>query len=275
MSTKWLIDNRSLQAGQTSWNGLVGEPHLQWETKMLLENMTVVITGGSGAIGAATAKIMAREGARVLLGARHLQRLEALRDGIRSTGGRAECFEIDVLDTEDTNIKFADLAERYGEFDAALNATSFMHDQGSTIDELDLATFMRPLETFLPALFNTTKAAVQYMGRSRPGTVLTLTTPAGRAATPGHLGYSAACAAVEAFTRVLAAGSYTKELFAPKASALGLSVDQWLQGGAQSTMLGRLPTLTDVAETAAFLVSGRARAMTGTYVNLTAGMIAD
>lgn len=265
---------------------------------MLLENMTVVITGGSGAIGATTAKIMAREGARVLLGARHLDRLEALRDEIQSTGGQAECFEIDVLEGADTTAKFAELAEHYGEFDAALNATSFMHDQGSFIGDLDLATFMRPLETFLPALFNTTKAAVQYMGKSRPGTVLTLTTPAGRTATPGHLGYSAACAAIEAFTRVLAAevgsrniralclgphaisdapaaGSYTKELFEPKASALGLSVDQWLQGGARSTMLGRLPTLTDVAETAAFLVSGRARAMTGTYVNLTAGMIAD
>lgn len=71
------------------------------------------------------------------------------------------------------------------------------------------------------------------------------------------------------------AGSYTAELFAPKAEAMGLSVEQWLDGGAQSTMLGRLPTLEDVAETAAFVVSDRARAMTASYVNLTAGAIPD
>jgi NAD(P)-dependent dehydrogenase (short-subunit alcohol dehydrogenase family) len=190
------------------------------------------------------------------------------------------------------------LGRCHGEIDAALNASSFMHDQGSTIDSLDLATFMEPVQTFLPALFNTTRAVVPHMGRPKPGVILTLTIPAGRTATPGHLGYSVACAGIEAFTRVLAAelggrdiralclgphpisdapqaGSYTKELFAPKAAAMGLSVDQWLEGGAQTTMLGRLPTLQDVAETAAFLVSSRARAMTGTYVNLTSGMIAD
>ncbi|MCO6178980.1 hypothetical protein [Ciceribacter sp. RN22] len=44
---------------------------------------------------------------------------------------------------------------------------------------------------------------------------------------------------------------------------------------AGTTMLGRLPTLQDVAQTAVFLMSDRARAMTAAYVNLTSGMIAD
>lgn len=109
-----------------------------------------------------------------------------------------------------------------------------------------------------------------------------LSTPAARTATAGHLGYSVTCAGVEAFSRVLAAelgprnirviclgphaisnapraGLYTAELFAPKAKALGLPVDEWLEGGTCSTMLIRLPTLDDVAEAAPFLVSDRAR----------------
>ncbi|MBN9023687.1 MAG: SDR family oxidoreductase, partial [Rhizobiales bacterium] len=197
-----------------------------------------------------------------------------------------------------TTAAIATLAGRVGDIDAMVNATSFMHDQGSTIDALDLAGFMRPVETFLPALFNVAKAVVPYMGRRRQGVVLTLSTPAGRTATPGHLGYTVTCAGVEAFTRVLAAelgprniravclaphaisdapaaGSYTAGLFAPKATALGLSVEDWLGGAAASTMLGRLPTLEDVAETAAFLVSDRARSMTASYVNLSAGMIPE
>ena len=72
-----------------------------------------------------------------------------------------------------------------------------------------------------------------------------------------------------------ASGSYTKDLFEPAAAAAGLSVQDWLTGLAQGTMLKRLPTLADVAEAAAFLASDRAGAMTGTVANLTAGAIVD
>ena len=72
-----------------------------------------------------------------------------------------------------------------------------------------------------------------------------------------------------------AAGSYTKDLFQPAAAAAGLPVQEWIAGLAQGTMLKRLPTLSDVAEAAAFLASDQARTMTGTAVNLTGGAIVD
>lgn len=71
------------------------------------------------------------------------------------------------------------------------------------------------------------------------------------------------------------AGSYTRELFESKAQAMGLSIGQWLEGAAQSTMLKRLPTLSQVAETVAFLASEHANSMTATVVNMTAGTIID
>lgn len=61
------------------------------------------------------------------------------------------------------------------------------------------------------------------------------------------------------------------ELFAVKAKGMGISVDAFLGGAAQSTMLKRLPTLAQVANTIAFLASDEANAMTGTVVNMTAG----
>ena len=72
-----------------------------------------------------------------------------------------------------------------------------------------------------------------------------------------------------------AAGSYTKDLFKPMAT--GRPVEEWLPGSdmARGTMLNRLPTLSEVAETAAFLASDRAGAMTGTVANLTGGAIVD
>jgi enoyl-[acyl-carrier-protein] reductase (NADH) len=61
------------------------------------------------------------------------------------------------------------------------------------------------------------------------------------------------------------------ELFAIKAQELGTTVDQFLGGAAQGTMLKRLPTLAQVASTIVFLASDSANAMTGTTVNMTAG----
>ncbi|MEN3148873.1 SDR family oxidoreductase [Neorhizobium sp. IRAMC:178] len=265
---------------------------------MLLEGKNIVIFGGSGAIGTAMAKAFVADGARVWLGARNDERLAAAADQVRAEGGMVETFTVDCLDEAHTQEAISALAARIGGIDVAINATSFLHDQGSHIDDLDLATFMSPVENFLTSLFNSSKAVVPHMGKRGQGVILTLSTPAGRTAPPGHLGYSVTCAGVEAFSRVLAAelgprnirvvclgphaisdapqaGSYTGELFAPKASALGMTVEQWLGGGAQTTMLGRLPTLADVAQTAAFLVSDKARSMTAAYVNLTAGMIPE
>jgi 3-oxoacyl-[acyl-carrier protein] reductase len=146
--------------------------------------------------------------------------------------------------------------------------------------------------------FTTSKAVAPHMGSTRPGVILTLTAPAARMTVPGHLGHIVSCAAIEAFSRALAgelasrnvrvicirshaiadapdAGSYTRELFAPKAKAAGVSVSQWLDRAAQTTMLKRLPTLDDVAETAAFLASDRAGAMTAAVANLTCGAVVD
>ena len=67
------------------------------------------------------------------------------------------------------------------------------------------------------------------------------------------------------------AGSYTGEIFSAKAQSMGLTVDQWLGGAAQSTMLARLPTLAQIAEVTTFLASDHASAMTATVVNITGG----
>jgi NAD(P)-dependent dehydrogenase (short-subunit alcohol dehydrogenase family) len=174
-----------------------------------------------------------------------------------------------------------------------------MHDQGTPIASLTLDDFMLPIDRFLRTLFITSKAVAPYMGKRRPGVILTLSTPGSKVASPGDLGHCVSVAGTEAFSRVLAAelapsnirvvclrphaiddapgaGSYTGKLFARKASALGMSGGAELLGGfAQGTMLKRLPTLSEVAETAAFLASDRAGAMTGTVANLSAGALVD
>src|SRR5918999_3645168 len=250
---------------------------------LLLENKNAVIYGGGGAIGGAIARVLVREGARVFIAGRTQAKLDAVARDIATTGGKVETAQVDVFDQQAVE-KHADaVAATAGSIDIALNAVSVMHDQGTLLADLSLEEFMRPIDGCMRTLFITTKAVARHMGGKRSGVILTLSEPGSKLAVGGILGHSASGAAREAFSRVLAAelaprgvrvvcirphaiadapaaGSYTKELFKPGADAAGQSVEEWLpdSGIAGGTMLKRLPTLSEVAETAAFLASDRA-----------------
>lgn len=264
---------------------------------MLLREKNAVIYGG-GAIGSAVAKTFAREGARVFIAGRTVAKLDRVAGEIAAAGGAVEIAQLDVLDQDAVNAHAAAVADKAGSIDIALNAVSFMHVQGTTIQGLSLDDFMLPIDRFLRAQFITTKAVVAHMGKERPGVILTLSTPGSKMASAGVLGHCVSVAGMEAFSRVLAAelapgnirvvcirphaiadaqgaGSYTRELFARWAADAGLTGAELLGGFAQETMLKRLPTLADVAETAAFLASDRANAMTATVANLTSGAVVD
>lgn len=259
-----------------------------------MKNKTAVIFGGSGAIGSETARTLAREGAHVYLAARHQDKLDRIANEIRTAGGTAHTWVIDALDEQSIHGRTAKLAQQAGGIDIVVNATGFMHNQGKSLAELSLAEFKQGIDPFLTALFNISKAVSPYMGGDRAGVIITVVAPAATMAMPNHLGHIVGCAGIEAFVRALAselgpknirvvgvrshaitgaveAGSYTGELFAIKAQSMGLTVDQFLEGAAQSTMLKRLPTLAQVAELVTFLASEHAGAMTGTVVNVTAG----
>jgi len=271
---------------------------------MLLKNKTAVIYGGGGAIGGAVARVFAREGASVFIAGLTKASLDVVAADITAAGGAVETAQVDAFDQQAVEKHAAAIAAKAGGIDIALNAVSVMHDQGTMLVDLSLDKFMEPINGFLRTLFITSKAVVPHMGGKRPGVILTLSTPGSKMAAVGALGYSVTCAGKEAFSRVLAAelapknirvvclrphaiadapaaGSYTKEIFKSliwyKETAGNKPVEEWLPNSAmaQSTLLKRLPTLSEVAETAAFLASDRAGAMTGTVANLSCGSLVD
>lgn len=265
---------------------------------MATGHRTAVIFGGSGAIGGAVAETLAQEGCTVVVVARSEDRLQATAERIRGGGGDALHLVADALDMSEVGHVMGRIATERGGIDIVVNATGFLHDQGKTIEDLSLDEFNGGITPFLGALFNISKAAARHMGGERPGVFVTVVAPAAKMAMPGHLGHIVGCAGTEAFCKALAselgprnirvvcvrshaisdaiaAGSHTKALFAPKAAAMGISLDEWLGGAAGSTMLNRLPALSEIAGTVAFLASDSARCITGTVVNVTAGGVVD
>ncbi len=258
----------------------------------MLADKTAVIYGGGGAIGGAVARAFAGAGAHVHLAGRSRARLEAVANDI---GDAAHVAELDALD-ERAVVEHADaVAAEAGGIDIAVNAVSFPYAQGTLLAGLAVDEVMHPIECFLRSNLITAKATARHMAARRSGAILTLSTAGSRFARPGNLGFGTTCAAIEQMSQRLAAelgpsgvrvvclrptaiadaasnGSYTGEVFAPLAAAAGVSVEQMLaQWGEDQTLLGRLPTLEQVADAAVFLASDRAGAITGAVADLTCG----
>lgn len=217
-----------------------------------MTNKTVVIFGGEGAIGSAIAHAFRAAGADV------------------HAVGHARA---DVLDER----AVAAVADELREIDVALSAAAFPYRGGPladrTVDEL-----LHPIERMLRANLTVARAVAPHM---RPGgTILTLSTAGARFARPGNLGFGTACAAVEQLTQRLAAelGPSGVRVVCLRPHAIpgtplttrvfGASAAATLAG---NTLLGRLPTLQQVADTAVFLASDRAAAITGAVIDVSCG----
>lgn len=265
---------------------------------MLLEGKTAVIYGGGGAIGGATARTFAREGADVHLVGRTRDRLDSVAQEIWDTGGRATVATLDVLDADAVEAHVDAVVADAGQIDVMLNAVGVPHVQGVPLAELSFDDFNHPIAAYTRAHFVTAKAVARPMVAQGSGVILTLSTPGARTSGPGFLAYGVTCAAIEAFSRILAgelgpngvrtvclrpdampdalAASYTGEMFARVAELNGTTPEAMLTERARATaLLGRCPTLGEVAEYAAFVASDRATAMTGAIANLTCGSLVD
>ncbi len=249
---------------------------------MLLEDKTALIYGAGGSIGSAVARTFAREGATVHLIGHTRAPLEALATTIPG----AQVAVLDALDEAAVDAHAATL-ER---IDISFNLISRGDRQGTPLVDMSAQDLLRPVTNGLLTSFYTARAAVR--GMRDGGVILHLTSGSSRGAQAGMGGTGPADAASEAFMRYLAAetgpqgvrvvGIHTaavaETLTSEKiARTLGIPegppIEMVLAGVAQATMLKRAPALEQIAETAAFLASDRAGAITGTIVNATCGLV--
>ena len=258
---------------------------------MLLEGKNAVIYGAGGSIGGAVARAFAREGAEVFLAGRTREKLEEVAEEIRSSGGAAETAEVNALDERAVDGYVDGVAERAGGIDVSFNAISIRDVQLIPLVEMARGDFMSPILTGTSTHFLTARAAARRMVREGSGVILTLSSSAVRGFVPGvHLGgFGIAGAAIEALTKLLAAELGPRGIRAVCLRPEGIpeswesvSTEDWSAPPAEieaqmkaRSLLGRVTTLADVGNAAAFLASDLAGATTGTVFNLTSGTVVD
>jgi 3-oxoacyl-[acyl-carrier protein] reductase len=253
---------------------------------VLLEGKTAVIYGGGGSIGGGVAQVFAREGARLFLAGRTLSKLQAVADTIGSGVDVAEVdvAEVDALDAASVNAHADAVAAAAGGIDISFNAISQQDVQGTPMVEMDVEDYLRPVVTTARSTFLTAAAAARHMrGQADGGVILFF----GGAADPPrglHLGgLQTAFDAVEAMRRQLSSelGADGIRVVTLRTSGIAESIsdpslrERISRGIADASLLGRIPTLEDVGNAAAFAASDRARMITAAHIDISAGTFMD
>jgi meso-butanediol dehydrogenase/(S,S)-butanediol dehydrogenase/diacetyl reductase len=248
-----------------------------------LEGKVAVITGAGSGIGRGIAKVLAREGADMVLTDIAVEKAEGVADEL---GGSA--LEHDVSSWASCMQVAERVLEEKGQIDVLVNNAGV--SSGVAFQELDEAEWDRVNNVNAKGVFLTTRAVVPDMIERRSGSIVSISSMAGKEGLPLLAHYCATKFAVIGITQSLAKelaeydirvnavcpGVVRTPLWEPLLDQLsesrGITREEAWQEFVDPIPLGRPQDPEDIGEAVAFLASDRARNMTGQGINVTGGM---
>jgi NADP-dependent 3-hydroxy acid dehydrogenase YdfG len=168
---------------------------------MGIEGKVVAITGASSGIGEATALLLAERGAKVVLGARRPDRLEALAARIAAAGGEVAVKPTDVTDSGDLTDLVALAVERYGKLDVLVSNAGVM--PVSPLDELRVDDWEAMVDVNIKGVLYGIAAALPLFRRQGFGHFINTASTAAFRVTPGQSVYAGTKMAVRAVSEGL------------------------------------------------------------------------
>lgn len=238
------------------------------------DGATILVTGGSGGIGAAACRALAHDGWRVAVGYRSGQEsAEAVAAAIRDGGGEAVAVGGDI-----TNGGVSELLAGASELGPVLG---LVNNAGITDDALALMlsddAWDDVIHTNLTSTFRLTKAALRPMVRARYGRIVTVASVVGPRANAGQANYAASKAGLLGMSRTVAAEVAARGVTL-NAVAPGF-IDTAMTADVPDAALGRIPMgragrPDEVAAAVRFLASDAASYVTGTTLFVDGGMAA-
>jgi NAD(P)-dependent dehydrogenase (short-subunit alcohol dehydrogenase family) len=170
---------------------------------MLNQDQVCIVTGGGKGIGQGIAKVLAAEGATVIVAGRGEDRLRQTAADIVAGGGKAAALRLDITDRPGVAAFVKQVRQRFGGIDALVNNAGLMPMPGN------LATFDDRLWDDLFAVnttgtYNMTKAVLPAMSERKSGRIVNISSISAKLTWPAFVAYGAAKAALHAFTTALA-----------------------------------------------------------------------
>jgi NADP-dependent 3-hydroxy acid dehydrogenase YdfG len=166
-----------------------------------ISGKVVVITGASSGLGEATARLLARQGASVVLGARRNDRIKALADELVGAGGKASSVATDVRDREQVKRLVDSAVESFGRIDVMLNNAGVM--PLAPLERLKTDEWDQMIDVNLKGVLNGIAAALPYMKEQKSGHFINVASVAGHKIIPDGTVYCATKFAVRALSEGL------------------------------------------------------------------------
>lgn len=171
---------------------------------MEIKDKVVIVTGASSGIGEATARQFGREGAKVVLAARRVDRLETLAQEIAAMNTGAETFVVqaDISKLEDIKSLIQETLEKFGRIDVLVNNAGF--GRLDWLEKLDpVKDIQAQFDVNVMGVIQTTRQTLPIMMKQRSGHIINMGSMAGLVATPTYTVYAATKHAVHGFSEAL------------------------------------------------------------------------
>jgi 3-oxoacyl-[acyl-carrier protein] reductase len=243
---------------------------------MRLEGKTAIVTGGGSGFGAGIARVLAREGAEVMVADINAQAAGQIAE---ETGGRAQ--EVDVADGASVAAMTAAAMEAWGRIDILVNNAGITH-MPAPMEEVSEEDFDRVLAVNAKSVYLTAREIVPKMKAAGAGAILNIASTAGLSPRPRLNWYNASkgwmITATKAMAVELAPAGIRVNALCPVAgetpllkSFMGEDTPEMRAKFLSTIPLGRFSTPEDMGEAAAFLCSDAASMITGVALEVDGG----
>ena len=248
----------------------------------VMEGKFALVTGSSRGIGAAIARLFAREGARVALHGRDEAALRKVEEEITRAGGTAMRLVADLTRFDEVEAMRHEIESEYGTVDVLVANAGGSHTPPVPFDQIPEEGWHASIEGNLTATFLTIKSFLPSMRSRGSGSIITLSSSAGRRPTArSPVAYAAAKAGIQILTQELAAelgpSGIRANCIAPETILTERNLG-WIPKAQQESLaemhpIRRLGAPEDIAEAALFLASEASSWITGIVLDVTGGAV--
>jgi 3-oxoacyl-[acyl-carrier protein] reductase len=238
---------------------------------------TALVTGASRGIGKVCAETLAKSGYRVVLAARSLDRLQAIAQEIRASGGEAAAVSMDMTSAESIGEGIAAGVKEFGRIDILVNNAGIAKD-GLAV-RMKAADWEQVLATNLTGAFFAIQQVLPGMMRERWGRIVNVSSVVGEMGNAGQANYVASKAGLIGLTKALAQeiGSRNITVNAVAPGYIETEMTEGLPQELKDKMIGRTPlrrigAAADVANAVKFLIGDEASFITGHVLDVNGGL---
>lgn len=169
---------------------------------MSLAGQTALVTGGSKGIGRAICLALAKEGANVIIAARHENEIKDTMDKLKAMGSKSLAIQADVRNEEDVRRLISTTIDKCGKLDILINNAGVAYKK--RLEETTLEEYNKIMDTNLKGVFLCTKYAIPYIRESKNGKIINISSVGGLHGLPEFSAYCASKFGVNGITESIA-----------------------------------------------------------------------